>query len=152
LSHKKRDTLCQYVDEGIRMTGDQQNRVGWRIAFWSVLAITIMAGALIISLRPIFLMVQERNDFCPRFNEHHFCLRAAQLVPGDQASVSWLRKVMGDSPVPTLVYSPELDKDGSELRRVRRLFPEATIWGWQYSKQPLPEGIRPIPQGRRIII
>lgn len=46
---------------------------------------------------------------------------------GEAPSIPWLRRKLGDEPIPTIWYFPKKDYDGIGLERVRKLFPEAQI-------------------------
>ena len=48
-----------------------------------------------------------------------------------QPDISWLRRLLGDSPKGIIFYFRELDSTGDELARAKALFPEATVLeGW----------------------
>jgi hypothetical protein len=97
--------------------------------------------------------VQERRPYISRFNDHQFPLRRAGLVPQDKHSdVSWIRHLMGDAAEPTLLYQSSADRSGEQFKRVRQLFPEATIWGWPHDNHPLPSGVNRLPPNILIII
>jgi hypothetical protein len=98
-----------------------------------------------------YRLVLERRAFWPNFNDHNFSLRVPTFIQRpDQADIPWIRRVMGDSPTVTLIYDPVHDEDGRQLRQVRKLFPEAHIWGWPNGKN-LPEGIMPFDATRGLI-
>jgi hypothetical protein len=62
------------------------------------------------------------------------------------ASIPWVRTMLGDEPLHLLVYEVDRDVKGAELRRVRKLFPEARILGWPSSNgYHLPEGVEQFP-------
>jgi hypothetical protein len=67
---------------------------------------------------------------------------------GSEPSIPWFRRALGDWPVEVLFYTPRGDPDGSELRRVRSLFPEAEIYGWPANEDELPPGIKRWPDDR----
>ncbi len=70
-----------------------------------------------------------------------FSLMAAQVLPPiANGDIPWVRRLMGDFPCTNLVYRPSADVDGSQLRRVQSLFPEANLWGWPNER--LPVGVR----------
>ena len=97
--------------------------------------------------------VQERRPYFVRFNEDTFALRMAWVeTEGEISEVSWIRRLMGDAAIATLLYQPSADKSGEQLERVRRLFPEAKIWGWPHDDDPLPAGVLRLPPNARIII
>lgn len=48
--------------------------------------------------------------------------------PESLARLPWIRTLMGDSPMGTIIYYPDSDRTGEHLRKVRRIFPEAEIW------------------------
>jgi hypothetical protein len=56
---------------------------------------------------------------------------------------------MGDFTCGTLLYYPRKDADGSQLRDVQRLFPEAIIWGWP-NESLLPKGVKAVEPERSI--
>ena len=59
------------------------------------------------------------------------------------ADVSWIRRMMGDRPMVTLVYYPDKDDvDRSGLARIERVFPEAEIWCFDGAKRAAPEGMK----------
>jgi hypothetical protein len=83
----------------------------------------------------------------------HSCFDDVGAKPlGPERPLPWLRRALGDWPVRVLFYLPDGDPDGSELRRVRSLFPEAEIYGWPYNEDKLPPGVQRWPQGRRFMI
>jgi hypothetical protein len=95
-------------------------------------------------------IVRQRRAFWPLFNgERSYCLREIG-TPGysTDATVPWLRHMLGDFPIHVIFYEVSADPDGTELVRVRKLFPEAEIWGWPGSKEKLPDGMKPWPENR----
>ncbi len=115
------------------------------------IAVTTLA-IVIIWLGNTYRLVRERSDFTSHFKDFDYSLRGVGLLPPDDppAETSWIRRLMGDYPHGPLMYSPSQDPDGSQLSHVRRLFPEAHIWGWEKSKD-LPDGIKAIDQSRHIV-
>ncbi|HEY2840171.1 MAG TPA: hypothetical protein VGJ26_13535, partial [Pirellulales bacterium] len=96
-------------------------------------------------------IVRERQEISRRFDDGSPFKQVA-LHPADTLhDVPWLRRFLGDEPWRSLMYAPEHDPDGSQFRRVRELFPEATIWGWPLGKAPLPAGIKRLDQNRWIM-
>lgn len=49
------------------------------------------------------------------------------MVERREQPLPWLRQVFGDEPLRALLYTANRDPDGSELRRMRSIFPEAEI-------------------------
>lgn len=83
-----------------------------------------------------------------------FCLRSVgSYTYSTDATVPWLRRMLGDYAVHILFYDPAGDRDGTKLRRARSLFPEAEIWGWpDRPAANLPRGIKPWPKDRHWMI
>lgn len=106
-----------------------------------------------------YRIVEQRKAFRPQFNDHDFSVRAAAVFKFDAAGLTpyprpelpWIRRLFGDSPTSDLIYDPDADPDGSQLRRTRELFPEAKIWGWPQI-EPLPDGIERLSYRHHIII
>jgi len=99
--------------------------------------------------------VQERRQHFSRLNDHEFSLRRASLVPNPRKKypeTSLIRRLMGDHAESTLLYDPSADKSGEQFKRVRKLFPEAMIWGWPYDTHPLPAGVNRLPPNTGVII
>ncbi len=126
-----------------------------RDLFWMVLVVAMGCGWFVDTrfVLPNLLLVRERAAYWPRFNDHNHSLRTVGFYPPDPfPKLPWIRTFMGDRPIMSLVYDPTQDRDGSELREVRRLFPEATIWGWPSIQEELPEGIVPYDEDRHLTI
>lgn len=49
------------------------------------------------------------------------------MVERQEQPLTWLRQLFGDEPLRALLCSADRDPDGSELRRMRSIFPEAEI-------------------------
>jgi len=99
--------------------------------------------------------VQERRQYFSRFNDHEFSVRRASLVPNPRhkfPKTSLIRRLMGDHAESTLLYDPSADKSCEQFKRVRKLFPEAMIWGWYYDTGPLPPSVNRLPPNTGIII
>lgn len=104
-----------------------------------VTVVALACGWLLDTYR----FVQSRRELWPSLDDGEYSLFAAQLIPAaDPATISWPRRLMGDFACDTLIYAPARDPDGSQLRRARRLFPEARILGWP-GDASLPAGIEP---------
>jgi hypothetical protein len=120
-------------------------RFSLRTLFAAVTLFALAGGWLLNTYR----LVNDRREFLPELDSGG-AVFAAQLRPADEArDVSWIRKLMGDRACGTIIYAPQRDPDGSELRKVRALFPEAHIWGWP-DQQNLPQGIEPLPASTAI--
>jgi len=110
-----------------------------------------MMGLLFSWIANTYPLVQERSTFLPRFNDHEYSLRLVILYPRENVQIPWARRVLGDFALETLMYEPEKDKDGSQLRHARRLYPEVKIFGWPGATN-LPAGIKAIEADRHITI
>jgi hypothetical protein len=75
------------------------------------------------------IVVRERKAMREVFPTGKYCCHEEWCVAHREQTLPWLRRVFGDEPVNALHYIPDLDRDGSELRRVRSLFPESEIFG-----------------------
>lgn len=64
-------------------------------------------------------VLRASDDSCFR---EEWCMVERQEQP-----LTWLRQLFGDEPLRALLYSADRDPDGSELRRMRSIFPEAEI-------------------------
>jgi hypothetical protein len=130
-----------------------QPQLTLRDLLWLTLVVALALGCWFdrMWLLPAHCMVQARRAYWPRFNDHEHSLRTVDLWPPDKAEIPWLRRLLGDGPTESLMYDPEKDPHGIQLREAKRLFPEATIWGWPRSKD-LPEGIKALGENRRITI
>ena len=126
---------------------------------WSFSLRTLLVMIALLSLPLGWLSfqwhtVQLRAAYLPRFTSAKSSIRQVFTAPEDDASVSWVRSLLGDQPIPTLLYDPRDDQGGYELRRARELFPEAHIWGWPTLGHPrpeyLPKGIEPLPEERAV--
>src|SRR4029079_17855985 len=88
-----------------------------------------------------YRLVQKRQPYFSRFNDHDFPLRGVGLHPPvPSENVPWVRRMLGDCSAGTLLYDPSRDKDGLIYGRVQGLFPEAKIFVWPFDDAPLPTG------------
>jgi hypothetical protein len=99
-------------------------------------------------------IVRQRFAHMPLFDNRSYCLTpVGTRVSSPKPTLPWLRRMLGDYPIDVLFYSPRMDPDGTQLLRVRNLFPEAEIWGWPVeSPENLPDGVKPWPKNRYFMI
>jgi len=116
---------------------------------------TMLAAATVVGLLAGWLVnnyryVQKRHAFWERFNDGDYSLQSYALLPPEEPRpVSWIRKMTGDFSCGTLMYRAKEDADGSQLRTVQTLFPEASIWAWPHERH-LPPGIKALDEDRPI--
>ena len=115
-----------------------------------VFAGVVLFTVITLALGSTYGFVQQRRAFWPRLNDGEYSVQSFALHPADQPrDIPWVRRVMGDFSCGTLLYRPAADADGSQLRLVQKLYPEATIWGWPNDPH-LPQGIKPVAENRAI--
>ena len=61
--------------------------------------------------------------------------------PKSPTRLPWIRTLMGDVPMGTMVYYPDHDRTGENLPKIRRIFPEAEIWCFDEAKK-VPFGMK----------
>jgi hypothetical protein len=91
-------------------------------------------------------VVRERQAMRPLFSVPGYSLRLQPPERADPTPIPLIRKMLGDSPVGDLFYSPVDDPGQSQLRQARRLFPETNIWGWPDDIAELPAGLERFPR------
>ena len=77
-----------------------------------------------------------------------FLHRVADQPLGPGHPLPWLRRALGDKPVQRLLYMPDRDPDGSELRRAEALFPETEIGVVKIPPGPFRAYVRTGPMSR----
>jgi len=127
-----------------------------RFRLKTLLALAVVFALVCAWLRAEYRDAQERAEYVQRFYyDHGYCLRASTFLDRsshDPKPISWIRRVLRQHPIGDLLYHPELDRDGSIVRRVQELFPEADIRTLPDSKAALPPGVRRLAPGVRIMI
>ena len=117
----------------------------FRFSLRALFALLTLAAVLCAWLVENYHVVSKRRamweHLAGNVPNENFSLMAAQVMPPvASGDVPWIRRLMGDFPCGDMVYRPSADADGSQLRRVQALFPEANLWGWPNER--LPAGVR----------
>ena len=73
----------------------------------------------------------------PKLFEQDNSIRAIGVFENDRPPVPWIRRLMGDTGL-SAIYDPDADPGGRHLKQVRKLFPEAKIYGAPGEK-PTPD-------------
>lgn len=118
-----------------------------KFSLFSLLVSVSLACVMLAGAVSQWRMVKARQALWAQMNEGSFSVRVISIPGNPHLSISWLRQALGDFGQADLVYSPSDDPHQIQLRQVRKLFPESTIWGWPGTRS-LPAGIKPLADGQ----
>lgn len=94
----------------------------------ALLLFVVLASGVLSSIGHEARIVRQRRAIFGVDYERDGCsFVPAELWPGEAPSIPWIRRKLGDVPIPMILYFPQRDYDGVELERVTDLFPEAEI-------------------------